>query len=52
MIFIFVSDDMTWGKKNVASTNRDVYFEGCGDSNDEECVGKDLARRNCLSSVV
>ena len=49
MIFVFVSDDMAWGRKNLAGNNSDVYFEGCGDGDDEDCIGKDLARRNCQS---
>ena len=49
MIFVFVSDDMAWGRKNLGGNNSDVYFEGCGDGDDEDCIGKDLARRNCQS---
>ena len=52
MIFVFVSDDMAWGRKNLAGNNSDVYFEGCGDGDDEDCIGKDLARRNCHSPVM
>ena len=52
MIFVFVSDDMAWGRKNLAGNNSDVYFEGCGDGDDEDCIGKDLARRNYCHSPV
>ena len=52
VIFVFVSDDMAWGRKNLAGKNNDVYFEGCGDGDNEDCVGEDLARRNCHSPVV
>ena len=47
MIFVFVSDDMAWGRKNLAAKNNDVYFEGCGDGDDEDCIGNDLERTNC-----
>ena len=41
-IFLYISDDMKWGRRNLKD-ERDVFFVGCGDPNDIDCVGKDLA---------
>ena len=47
-----MSDDMAWGRKKLADKNNDVYFEGCGDGDNADCVGEDLVRRNCLSLIM
>ena len=41
-VFIYVSDDMKWGRRKLKA-EKNVYFLGCGDGDDVDCVGKDLA---------
>ena len=43
--FIYVSDDMKWGRrklKDVPHAKR-LFFLGCGDGQNIDCIGKDLA---------
>ena len=39
--FIYVSDDMDWGRKNIIG--EDIFFAGSGDSYSEDSIGVDLA---------
>ena len=51
--FVFVSDDMRWGRQQLAATaaagkskneeRRDLYFPGSGDGADPDAIGRDLA---------
>ena len=45
LIFIFVSDDMAWGKKSLKYRvpTRDLYFGGDGDVDRTKSVGQDFA---------
>lgn len=40
-VFIYVSDDMPWGRKKLKG-EKDLFFVGCG-SEDLDCTGKDFA---------
>ena len=42
VVFIYVSDDMKWGRRNLKSI-KNIFFLGCGDGDAVDCVGKDLA---------
>ncbi len=47
-VFLYVSDDMKWGLENLKSMADgagDVFFVGCGDGDDTECIGQDCGRR-------
>ena len=41
--FVFVSDDMRWGRQQLAKNERDLYFAGNGDGADPDAIGRDLA---------
>ncbi len=41
--FLYVSDDMPWGRKNLKSDKGDLFFVSDGDSDSDESVGFDLA---------
>lgn len=41
--FLFVSDDMPWGKKNIKDKNNDLFFVGKGESTVDLDIGTDLA---------
>ena len=40
--FVFVSDEMQWGRRAL-NKEENVYFVGCGDGDDPDCIGKDFA---------
>ncbi len=47
-VFLYVSDDMEWGNQNLKSMadgTGDIFFVGCGNGDDVECIGEgvDLA---------
>ena len=43
-VFLFVSDDMRWARRNDDIKNeKNVFFVGCGEPGNYECIGKDLA---------
>ena len=42
VVFVFVSDDMKWGRQQLAN-ERDLYFAGNGDGVDPDSIGRDLA---------
>jgi len=49
--FLYVSDDMTWGRKNLKA--KDLFFVGEGNGDKVESVGKDLAvLAVCQHSIV
>ena len=41
--FVYVSDDMAWGRKNINDVNGDLFFAGEGDGDDDEAIGRDMA---------
>lgn len=50
-IFVYVSDDMKWGRRNL-KTEKDIFFVGCGDPDDVDCIGKDFAvLSNCNHTI-
>lgn len=42
VVFLYVSDEMEWGKDKLGSAEN-LFFVGCGDGDDMDCVGKDFA---------
>ena len=61
-VFLYVSDDMKWGRRNLRKKARgsdkdepeqdnqldssdlpSLFFVGCGDGDNPDCIGKDLA---------
>lgn len=42
-MFLFISDDMTWAKKNIKDKHGDLFFVGEGKTDDDIQIGKDLA---------
>jgi hypothetical protein len=45
--FVYISDDMQWGKKNLRKVEN-IFFLGCGDSEDP---GKSLQDHSNLPSI-
>ena len=41
--FLYVSDDMAWGKKLLKNKHKDLFFVGMGDDADDDHVGHDFA---------
>merc|ERR1712029_1196817 len=41
-VFVYVSDDMRWGRRNLKGIKHSLHFLGCGEGS-EDCTGKDLA---------
>ena len=51
VVFVFVSDDMKWGRRKLKNI-KNIFFVGCGDGNDPDCIGKDLAvLANCNHTI-
>lgn len=43
-VFLYVSDEKGWiGEDNMRKEAKDLFFVGCGDGADADCVGKDFA---------
>lgn len=42
-VFLFISDDMDWGRKNIKDKHNDLFFVGEGRSDDDFYIGVDLA---------
>jgi len=34
-VFLYVSDDMEWGEKNIKNDHKDLFFVGAGEHLDE-----------------
>lgn len=50
-VFIYTSDDMKWAKDSLKD-EKDLFFVGCGDPSDPECIGKDFAiLANCNHTI-
>ena len=52
--FIYVSDDMKWGRRKLSRLphSKNLFFLGCGEFNDVECIAKDLALlANCNHTI-
>jgi hypothetical protein len=47
VVFVFVSDDMAWGREKLETKSNgaqaDLYFAGNGDGVDPDAIGNDLA---------
>ena len=41
--FIYVSDDMIWGRLNILNPHKDVFFVGDGNPYSNDSIGNDLA---------
>lgn len=42
VVFVYVSDDMKWGRRNLKDS-KNLFFLGCGNGQDIDCIAKDLA---------
>ena len=42
VVFLYVSDDMEWGKPKLGK-KKNIFFVGCGNGDDLDCVGNDFA---------
>jgi len=42
VVFVYVSDDMKWGRRNLKD-EKNIFFLGCGNGQDIDCIAKDLA---------
>jgi len=52
VVFVFVSDDMKWGRRKLKHLDN-VFFAGCGDADNPDCIGKDLALlASCNHTIV
>jgi len=52
--FIYVSDDMKWGRQKLSKLphSKNLFFIGCGEFNDINCIAKDLALlANCNHTI-
>ena len=43
VVFVYVSDDMKWGRRKLKKLGENVFFIGCGDGEKPDCIGKDFA---------
>ena len=41
--FLYISDDMAWGRKNIKDKHKDLFFVSSGDSQDSDSIGHDFA---------
>ena len=41
--FLYISDDMAWGKKNIKNKHKDLFFVSSGDSQNADDIGHDFA---------
>jgi hypothetical protein len=41
--FLYISDDMEWGRKNVKNNHNDLHFVGTGNGDIDEDVAYDFA---------
>ena len=41
--FLFISDDMEWGRKNIKDKHNDLFFVGVGETDIDMDIGTDLA---------
>ena len=41
--FLYISDDMAWGRKNIKNKHKDLFFASSGNSEDEDSIGHDFA---------
>ena len=50
--FVYVSDDMKWGRRKLKDKIKNMFFVGCGDGDSSDCIGKDLALlANCNHTI-
>lgn len=52
--FVYVSDDMKWGRRKLSKVphSKNLFFIGCGDFDEVECIGKDMALlANCNHTI-
>jgi hypothetical protein len=42
VVFLYVSDDLEWGKTKLGKA-KNIFFVGCGNGDDMDCVGNDFA---------
>ena len=43
VVFLYVSDDMKWRRKKLEKLSENMFFVGCGDGEQHDCIGKDFA---------
>jgi len=43
VVFVYVSDDMKWGRRKLKKLDENIFFVGCGDGDKTDCIGKDFA---------
>ena len=53
-VFLFTSDDMKWARRNEAfKEEKNLFLVGCGEAENLNCVGKDLALlASCNHTVI
>ena len=42
IVFVYVSDDMKWGRRKLKKLEEQIFFVGCGDGDKTDCIGKDF----------
>ena len=43
VVFVYVSDDMKWGRRKLKKLEENIFFVGCGEGDKTDCIGKDFA---------
>lgn len=51
VVFVYASDDMKWGRRRLKK-QKNLFFVGCGDGNDLDCIGKDLALMGACNHTI
>ena len=43
VVFVYISDDMKWGRRKLKKLGENIFYVGCGDGDNPDCIGKDFA---------
>lgn len=52
VVFLYISDDMEWGRKNIKNKHGDLYFVGNGITDVDEDIATDLATMAAANATV
>ncbi len=52
VVFVYTSDDMAYGKEHLVD-EKNLFFSGCGQPTNSECIGRDFALlSSCNHTIV